>query len=459
LLLFDLMHNAGWGGIRLYHRLTPVERAALGAGQELVFRPGASNPDRRLPAEWQRPMLASRSGSVEVNGQPTPMKDVPGIEVNQVRLRLNRSELGQVSLTSTTSLIWPGQHGRSRTGGDLELATGRSPSVANPENATANASLRGRPPFDRVVSLHPQPSCPGLRGVWTGEKAPTNWIWSVHDLTHPHLFSADVWEAVHRETGLPIVADSYTRLCPVAKVVVSRKSVFDALCQVGDAMGVRWTKDGDFLLGRSTSYFWDKLKEVPNRLLQRWAKDRDANGGLPLADFLEMASLSDQQLGSALVAEGSMYCWGLREWSSLVLPESRRRARFLATLTPEQRQRALQPAKLPFAELTPAQQQAASQRAEEAREVMERQAGDAAPINPDWWAHAYVYAHYVPAGWYIWTPSPFDLSSPGGPIAGRTAEEALAAARRRYPPAAPQDVRCSKDGWFDTGFSFVFHGS
>jgi hypothetical protein len=451
--LAPIFHGGGWGGVQLYHRLTPAERAALAAGQELVFRPDAPNQDRRLPAEWQRPMLESIDSHADVNGQVVPIKDVPGIQVNQIRLRINRSELGQASLAVRLSKTWPGQYGPSGSMLDLELATGRSPSVANPDNATANGALRGRPPFDRLVSWHPEPSCPGLKGVWTEETAPMPRIWMLHDLKQPHVFSADVWEAVHRETGLPIVADAYTRLCPVAKVVVSRKTLFAALCQVGDAMGERWTKDGDFLLGRSTSYFWDKLKEVPNRFLQRWTKDRDANGGLPLADFLEMASLSDQQLGSGLVAEGIMFGWGLREWSSLVEVETRRRARFLATLTPEQRQRALQPSRLPFKDLTPEQQQAAFQREEEARQVTESERGYAAPIKPDWWLHAAVCAWYVPAGWYL-------VSSPGGPgpIGGRTAAEALAAARRVYPPASPQEVRYASEGWFDAGFGLGYYG-
>ena len=62
-------------------------------------------------------------------------------------------------------------------------------------------------------------------------------------------------------------------------------------------------------LPQSTSYFWNKLKEVPNRHLQRWIRDRDANGGLPLADFLDMASLPDQQLDFPVVAEAIKHCW------------------------------------------------------------------------------------------------------------------------------------------------------
>jgi hypothetical protein len=459
LLLFDLMHNAGWGGMQLYHRLTPAERAALVAGQELVFRPDAPNPDRRLPAEWQRPLLLSMGGSVWVNSQPTEIKDVPGIKINQVRCRLNRSELGQVSLGVRTTAVWAERSGQALTFSDKELATSRSPSTDNPDNAIANAALRDRPPFNQVVSLRPEPSCPGLKGVWTGDNAPTPWIWMVHDLKQPHVFSADVWEAVHRETGLPIVADAYTRLSPVAKVVVSQKTVFDALCQVGDAMGVRWTKDGQFLLGRSTSYFWDKLKEVPNRLLQRWAKSRDTNGGLPLADFLEMASLSDQQLGSALVAEGIMYGWGLREWSYLAMPATRQDVRFLATLTPEQRQRALQPTRLPFKELTPAQQQAGWRREEAAQAEVERQGDSPVPIRREEFDNAVVMAEYVPAGWYVWMPP---QASPEHPwprplttVGGRTAAEALAAARQIYPAASPDEVKPARDGHFSASIGIV----
>src|SRR4029077_14811348 len=98
------------------------------------------------------------------------------------------------------------------------------------------------------------------------------------------------------------------------KVAGERKSLFEMLCTVADAMGGRWQKDGDFLLCRSASYFSDDLKEVPNRYLQRWSRDRDANGGLPLADFLEMASLPDPELDSTVVAEAIEHCWGLPEW-------------------------------------------------------------------------------------------------------------------------------------------------
>src|SRR5262249_51044094 len=159
---------------------------------------------------------------------------------------------------------WSGQRG----GHSLGLAAARTPSAANPNNAGANAELRGRPPFDRVISLRPVPSCPAEKPVPESEIAAD--FGSEFPLAEPEAFTGDVREALQRATGLPIGADYRTRLYPVSKLNGEQESLFEAVCGVGDAMGVRWRKDGDFLVCRSTGYFWDRLREVPNRYLQRW---------------------------------------------------------------------------------------------------------------------------------------------------------------------------------------------
>jgi hypothetical protein len=473
-LLAGMAQNGSWGGIQLYHRLTPRDRAALLAGQELVFRPDAPDPDRRLPAEWSRPILQSLSHhadangrltpiNVDVDGRPTLLSELPGIRVTTARLKLNRSELGQVSLVVMVTEAFNDAHGE-RLGFNLrELATHRTPSAANPDNATANAALRGRPPFDRRVTVQPKSSCPTAQILPPAVHDPDD---QVGDLASPHVSSADVWEAVHRATGLPIVADSYTRLYPVEKVTVPRRPLFEALCAVGDALGARWRKDGDFLVCRSASYFWDRLKEVPNRYLQRWAKSRDANGGLPLAEFLEMATLTDQQLDSVPVAEGIEQCWGLREWGWLGGAElegrlQRQHARFLATLTPDQQQRALEPAGLPFRELTAAQQQGCVQLKYESQEAIEREEGAAPPIRPGDFANAEISATYIPAGWFV-APVPPESArerpwtGPMWRVGGRTVAEAMAAARRLLPNSPPPEVRRARDGYFSAGVSFTY---
>src|SRR5205823_2605323 len=152
--------------------------------------------------------------------------------------------------------------------------------------------------------------------------------------------------------------DFYTHLYPVGHVTVDRLPLFDALCKVADPMDVRWRKDGDFLACRSARFFWDRLQEVPNRYLQRWARDRDANDGLPMADFLEMAGMADSQLDAGAVAQGIERGWGLREWGWARSRTGRLDARCLALLTPEQLHQAQEPAGLRFRELSPMQQQA-----------------------------------------------------------------------------------------------------
>jgi hypothetical protein len=280
----------------------------------------------------------------------------------------------------------------------------------------------------------------------------------VFPLEEPNAVTADVWEAVHRATGLPIVADYYTHLYPVSKVTVERQPLFEALCKLGDALGVRWRKEGGFMVCRSTRFFWDRLQEVPNRYLQRWAQDRDASGGLPLADFLEMAGMSDPQLDGEAVAAGVEHYWGLREWACLGSPAGRQDARCLALLSPEQLRRAQEPAGLPFKELTPAQQQAIMRLQYEKDEAIAgREAPPASIRSPEEFARASLTAFYAPAGWYLALLPPgsaHDNPSWTGPwdyAGGRTEAEAIAAAHRRYPRSSPQKVRRARDGVFTAG--------
>jgi hypothetical protein len=111
---------------------------------------------------------------------------------------------------------------------------------------------------------------------------------------------------------------------------------------------------------RSTSFYYDRLKEVPNRQLTRWVASRSAHGSLTLDDLIEIAQLSDAQLDGADMAEGAREYWGLAEWDlvrsqpgALVRPH----LRALAGFTAAQRQEMLSPVGLPFARMSLAQQQ------------------------------------------------------------------------------------------------------
>jgi hypothetical protein len=251
-----------------------------------------------------------------------------------------------------------------------------------------------------------------------------------------------VLEALHQATGLPIAADAYTRLFPLSRVSVQNVTLFDALNQLADSMRLRWhrEREGGWLQFRSVSYFDDRLKEVPNRLLFRWAASRRQHGFLTLDDLIEIAALTDIQLDSPTMTEGARECFDLVEWPLAQNRNVRPHLRYLATLTPVQREAALSIQGLPFARLSLAQQQQLLAHMGERLE----------------WAHiqsleqlsgAAVRVEYSQPGAFRWQipetarragergpPSRLDLLRGGmfglSPVRERTREAALEAARR-----------------------------
>jgi hypothetical protein len=134
-------------------------------------------------------------------------------------------------------------------------------------------------------------------------------------------------------------------------------TLFDALGRLSDTMRLRWSKDGDWLRFRSTGFFHDRLKEVPNRLLARWAESRRIHKTLRLDDLLEIAQLPDTQLQSQHMAEGARSLFGLVEWDLVRSGNLLHHWRYLAALSPAQRRAALSEEGVSFARLSLPQQQ------------------------------------------------------------------------------------------------------
>src|SRR5207244_2150853 len=101
--------------------------------------------------------------------EPTRIVEWPGATANG-SLKINRSELGQLSLETGTGFVTPYKDTTPGLGTTETLATAQSPSVAKPDNAGVNRKLRLQPPFTREVSLHPEPSCPVLRAAAEARK-------------------------------------------------------------------------------------------------------------------------------------------------------------------------------------------------------------------------------------------------------------------------------------------------
>jgi hypothetical protein len=267
--------------------------------------------------------------------------------------------------------------------------------------------------------------------------------------------TADVLEALHRATGMPIVADHDTRLFPLSAVSVRNMPLFDALNHLSDAMRLRWLKDpqGGWLQFRSTSYYNDRIREVPNRLLSRWAASREKHGTLTLDDLVEIAQLPDAQLDGRDMAEGARLCFGLAEWDVTRNLKLRSHLRFLAGFTPAQRQEAMSGTGLAFERMPLAQQQ---------RFIALALPSDAPPFQSlDELAGATLRVDYTVPGGFEWRPDPAWLRwlkpvVPGRegtravrpPVWERTRAAALQTARRLDPQIdaaqiVPTTLRCT----------------
>jgi hypothetical protein len=232
------------------------------------------------------------------------------------------------------------------------------------------------------------------------------------------------------------VADFYTHLYSPGAVSAQNQPLFHALSQLADTMHMRWRKEDEWLQFRSAGYYNDRLKEVPNRLLSRWAAARATHGSLALADLVEIAQLADSQLDADDMAEGARECWCLTEWDLARNKTLRPHLRSLASFTPAQRQEAMSPAGLAFTKMTLAQQQQfishVDPRGSELHSLADL-------------GEATMHVDYTLPGWFQWH-APADLLGPGwpplrpAPVRERSREAALQAARRIDPQATEAQV-------------------
>lgn len=229
--------------------------------------------------------------------------------------------------------------------------TGRS--EVQPDNAKANAALASDAAMNASVGLQLNLTTPlkdqlkslpdPARAMNSGEAVISGnqlmaggYFGPQGRPARPFMTSDDYWEAIHVATKRDVIADSFSRLFPKRS---DSGKLFNVLSNACDALHYRWSSDEGFITGRSCSYYWQRLNEVPKRLLVRWQSVREQKGELPLADVLEMAQLSDRQLDAIEVGRTIMNQWRLWEYaipSRPFVPQNidtvRNVARFFASL-------------------------------------------------------------------------------------------------------------------------------
>lgn len=172
----------------------------------------------------------------------------------------------------------------------------------------------------------------------------------------------EIAAALHRATGLQIVADSFVRARVPADLAAGSRPVVEILDAVANALDYTWRKEGDVIFLRNRRYARDRPEAIPERLLHPWRERVGRQGAATLDDLAALAaSLTEPQ------ARGAQQYWG---WYFAGLPTlppnrgaggfygSRWHLRFWGSLTPRQRQAALSGQVLPVTELTLSQRQA-----------------------------------------------------------------------------------------------------
>jgi len=168
---------------------------------------------------------------------------------------------------------------------------------------------------------------------------------------------ADVAEAIHRSSGLEVVADSFVsaRLDPA--LLRGRRPLAEVLQKVAEELDYTWEKRGKLLLLRDRRFYRDRPAEVPERLLQPFRARVIQQGTLTLDELAELAArLSDTQ------ARGMYRYWGWYLEGTGILPTDyffghRQHLRFWASLSPMQRAMLRSGGTLAVADLLPAQRQ------------------------------------------------------------------------------------------------------
>jgi RNA polymerase sigma-70 factor (ECF subfamily) len=454
--LLKWLSGSGWGAIQMYFRLSPRQQAALRAGQSLHFSQSPKQGEESLPPEIARGVLRSfrdvffhrypdgfgiGTGVKEPGPEEIRPADLPEARAH-IDLSLRQTELGRITLSYQASAGSESDLPRNSLGttwdGDGSLASAMSPTVAKPDNRAFNARLARESALEQRVTIETAASCRSLADRESTDGAPP--AGDGPRAGEPRATSADVLEAVHRATGLPVVADFYTKLYAPETLSVREQPLFDALSETADTMHLRWRWDDGWLQFRSVSYYDDRLKEVPNRLLSRWAASRKQHGALTLDDLVEIAGLTDAQLDASGTAEGARDCWGLVEWLLAQREQFRPHLRFMAGLTLAQRQEAMGPLGLPFVKLPLAQQQQFIALAlpwdNQPLQGLNELQGAAMRVE---YRRPGAF-EWIPLGnnWYQWTvpivPGREGRRAILPAVQGRTRDEALAAARRLDTP-------------------------
>ena len=181
------------------------------------------------------------------------------------------------------------------------------------------------------------------RGTRPGEP-PKHW-WTVREML----------PAVAGTYGVSVIADAYEANPVNVPLPGTEPIALHLLLDRYAAPFYHWDHRDRLIRLRNREWFFDRPREVPQRLVRRWREMYDQYGGLPLEETLTaVTTLNDAQLQSAddLLQRSTMEA---RQIFTQPLYPARHVLRLYAALTPGQQQALWSERPLAVAEMTPPQ--------------------------------------------------------------------------------------------------------
>ena len=328
--------------------LAPAGREALSKGTTLMFSSQSAGPQalpsnltQALSAYW----LSESTYQHSTNGKEDTQEYREAIRKASdanwiVRITLARKSAGRFTFEFHTGFSVPSLniYNQDMFSGGQALR----PAVdAALDNARLNAALAPLAEMRKPITIDLMPS---------GTVDPALWH-TAQMTTGPIVTAADIETAIHIATGADVIADSFAGAYPPGMLNAHETPLFDVMCRDSDRMHLQWSKQDGFLRFRNVRYYQQRLSEVPDRLLTRWATARAARGALSGPEVAEIAALSDAQLDSDAVAAVAIAYYGLKEWALVVKPDLRPHWQLLGAIPQAQRNSAFMPQGLPFSQV------------------------------------------------------------------------------------------------------------
>ncbi len=281
----------------IWRGLSPQQVAELDRQGQLGFTTERGTLPAGLAAQVHQAAASSRQRSVSVSrtgggpelpttpperGEPTGASVTVRLSDQQAfRMGPPRSGERQLRLDFSYASIAGDENSRDVMSGVWSPSVGGSP-AARPKVET---------PTDDPVLLKPVEifAATALTGGGTPPPVAGVVVRTSGNPGNQRKSLAEVAEAIHKTTGLEVLADGYIRARLDPGPISGRLPLVKILDTIANEIEYAWQKTGNRILLRSKLFFEDRPESVPDRILTPW-KAGFADKGAPGID--EMASLA-----------------------------------------------------------------------------------------------------------------------------------------------------------------------